>query len=584
MARWPTRRPVTALVAAVAAAGVLAGCTGGPGPFPSATPTPTPTPEPLPAVARELGRPATVVPDAADDVVALAASTHLYERAPVVVLAPTGVVAAQLAGASAAVALGVPLLLTGGTADVAAELDRLETDAVLTVADAEVPPGSDVDVVPAPDDEDDRAIVLGNDLGEPTPVPAGGEVAAVVALDATAPVWLTGAAPAPTSEPTASPSGTASPSDDGSTSPEPSASDDAQVLPPVERPGPPSGAAVLATGDPRQLAAIATARAAGLPVHVVTTGDPRALAADVDALADLEPTEVLGLGTAFLTPDLLATRVATASTGVQLPGGGQLVFPVVPGHPGKRYVALYGTPGDSRLGVLGEQDVAATVTRAQATAGLYTPLTPDTVVPTLEIIATIASAGPEGGDYSRERTVAELRPLVEAAGAAGQYVVLDLQPGRTDFVTQAKLYEELLAMPHVGLALDPEWRLAPDQVHLRQIGSVGIDEVNAVVTWLADLARDRHLPQKMLVLHQFALRMIAERERLDTTRDELAVVIHVDGQGSQPAKAGTWRALQQGAPAGVHWGWKNFYDEDVPVLDPAQTYRVRPVPDLVSYQ
>jgi len=121
-------------------------------------------------------------------------------------------------------------------------------------------------------------------------------------------------------------------------------------------------------------------------------------------------------------------------------------------------------------------------------------------------------------------------------------------------------------------------------VHLRQIGSVGVDEVNSVVAWLADLTRTEHLPQKMLVLHQFAQRMIVDRERLDTTRDELAVVVHVDGQGSQPAKAGTWTALQRGAPAGVHWGWKNFYDEDSPMLDPAQTYRVRPLPDLVSYQ
>jgi hypothetical protein len=34
----------------------------------------------------------------------------------------------------------------------------------------------------------------------------------------------------------------------------------------------------------------------------------------------------------------------------------------------------------------------------------------------------------------------------------------------------------------------------------------------------------------------------------------------------------------------VHWGWKNFYDEDVPMLDPAQTMQVQPVPDLVTYQ
>jgi hypothetical protein len=234
--------------------------------------------------------------------------------------------------------------------------------------------------------------------------------------------------------------------------------------------------------------------------------------------------------------------------------------------------------------VLGEQDVPATIARAKQTADQYAALTGRTVVPTLEIIATIASSGPEAdGSYSRRRPVEDLRPLVEAAGEAGMAVVIDLQPGRTDFVTQAQEYADLLAYPHVGLALDPEWRLAPDQVHLRQIGSVGIDEVNATGDWLAQFTRDRALPQKMFLLHQFSLRMITERERLDTGHDELAVIIHADGQGSQPAKTGTWNALRQGAPP-VHWGWKNFYDEDVPMLDPAQTMQVQPVPDLVTYQ
>jgi hypothetical protein len=209
-----------------------------------------------------------------------------------------------------------------------------------------------------------------------------------------------------------------------------------------------------------------------------------------------------------------------------------------------------------------------------------------TVVPAFEIIATVASEfpGPDG-NYSAEGDLQTLRPWVEAAGAAGMYVVLDLQPGRTDFLTQAKAYQPLLELPYVGLALDPEWRLAPGQVHLRQIGQVGVDEVNSVVTWLADLTRARALPQKLLVLHQFQLRMIVDRERLDTSRDELAVMVHADGQGSQPAKQDTWRALHQDAPAPLAWGWKNFVDEDSPMLTPAQTIaQVQPTPQLVTYQ
>ncbi|MFB9954308.1 hypothetical protein [Cellulomonas denverensis] len=314
----------------------------------------------------------------------------------------------------------------------------------------------------------------------------------------------------------------------------------------------------------------------------VPGGDPRATSESVRALDGT--TAALALGDSFGSTEEFAPRLATAATGVELPGGGQLVFPAGDGVTGKRYIALYGTPGTPALGVLGEQDVPATVARAEQTAAPYRALTGDTVVPTLEIIATIASAGPEpDGSYSRGRSVDELRPLIEAAGDAGMAVVIDLQPGRTDFLTQAQRYAELLEYPHVGLALDPEWRLGPDQVHLRQIGSVGVDEVNQVSDWLAGFVRERNLPQKMFLLHQFSLRMITDRERLDVGHDELATIIHADGQGSQPAKAGTWTTLHQGAPD-VHWGWKNFYDEDQPMLTPEQTYQVSPVPDLVTYQ
>ncbi len=497
-----------------------------------------------------------------------------YAQAPVVVLAPAADTPAQLAGASAAVALGVPLLLTDGPADdaVAAELVRLGVRAVLVIGGASAPDGIDaVSLAAHAPVGSALADATGLRFGEVRPVDVGQELAAVAALGrpATAVLTAAGADAAPEDIP----------EETSDATPDPAGG---SVLPQVSPPEPAAVTTVLTDGHPAHLAAVATARAAGLPVHVVPGGDPRASAATVDALAGSGP--VLALGASFGSQELLAPRLASAATGVQAPGGGQLVFPTAPGAPGKRYVALYGTPGTPALGLLGEQDVPATIARAQQLAGEYQALTGDTVVPMLEVIATIASAGPEDGSYSRMRPVEDLRPLVEAAGEAGMAVVLDLQPGRTDFVTQAQAYADLLALPHVSLALDPEWRLAPDQVHLRQIGSVGIDEVNAVVTWLADFTRERALPQKLLVLHQFSLRMITERERLDTSRDELALLIHVDGQGSQPAKAGTWAALQLGAPAGVRWGWKNFIDEDVPMLDPTQTYQVTPVPDLVTYQ
>ncbi|CAM3993400.1 hypothetical protein [Helcobacillus massiliensis] len=205
--------------------------------------------------------------------------------------------------------------------------------------------------------------------------------------------------------------------------------------------------------------------------------------------------------------------------------------------------------------------------------------------PAFEIITTIASsAAGADGDYSAEIDPETIRPWVEAAGKEGIYVVLDLQPGRTDFLTQAKLYEDLLKHPHVGLALDPEWRLKPDQKHMRQIGSVEAAEINTVITWLADLVKSNRLPQKVLILHQFQLAMIRSRQDVDTSREELAITLHADGHGVRSEKMATWDALRTDLPEGIWMAWKNFIDEDKPMFTPEETYAIEPRPWFVSYQ
>jgi hypothetical protein len=290
------------------------------------------------------------------------------------------------------------------------------------------------------------------------------------------------------------------------------------------------------------------------------------------------------VGTAATGPTTPAAPVASqaatpAGRTTELPGGGTRVFAA------KTYVALYGHPGSRYLGVLGEQGTAATIRRAKRVAARYEGHTGRTVVPALEIIATVASKGAgKDGDYSNETPVRRLRPLVNAAGRAGVYVVLDLQPGRATFLSQAKRYRALLRKPHVGLALDPEWRLKPGQRHLRQIGSVRAAEVNDVADWLAGLTRREGLPQKMLLLHQFRTSMIKKRSSLDASHPEVAMVIQMDGFGSRAAKRATWRTIRAGAPKGIVFGWKNFYDEDRPTWSPRATMRVNPEPRWVSYQ
>ena len=121
-------------------------------------------------------------------------------------------------------------------------------------------------------------------------------------------------------------------------------------------------------------------------------------------------------------------------------------------------------------------------------------------------------------------------------------------------------------------------------MHLRQVGSVDAAEIETVADWLATLVRENALPQKLLVLHQFQQRMIRDRPALDAQRDELAMLVQMDGNGTPGDKLATWDALKQDAPDGLRFGWKNFYDEDTPTMSPESTMSNTPTPWWVSYQ
>ncbi len=368
------------------------------------------------------------------------------------------------------------------------------------------------------------------------------------------------------------------------------------ALPSVARPAPLASTTLLvrraavATGGtsaneraataPALVAAV-TATAGGVGATVVPVGedDLRGDAATVTAMAQAPRGPVVAAGSGFGPVPTLTRRIRLARTGTQLPGGGQRMFP------GRALVALYGHPGGAGLGVLGEQGPDETTRRAATVAAPYAPLYDVPVVPTLEIIATVASgsAGADG-NYCNESSVESLRPMVDAATRAGQYVVLDLQPGRADLVDQARRYQSLLEQPDVGLALDPEWALGPDQLPLKQIGSVSAEQVNDVVRWLAGVTAAANLPQKVLVVHQFRPAMVRDVGRLDLGHEEVALLVHVDGQGARLSKESTWSRIVATTPAGVFLGWKNFYDEDPQTASPADTVNRSPRPLMVSYQ
>lgn len=181
---------------------------------------------------------------------------------------------------------------------------------------------------------------------------------------------------------------------------------------------------------------------------------------------------------------------------------------------GRMFVAYYGSVGTSALGVLGETAPGQAMERVQRAAAPFRRkgLAPQ---PVFELIVTIADAHPGGdGDFNHDVPVDAVRQWVRAARRAGALLVLDIQPGRADFVSVAKRWEWALREPHVGLAIDPEWRMGPGEVPGRVIGSTGWWEVNLTTRWLEQLVVDHDLPQKIFIVHQFRTDMVRDIDRV----------------------------------------------------------------------
>lgn len=249
----------------------------------------------------------------------------------------------------------------------------------------------------------------------------------------------------------------------------------------------------------------------------------------------------------------------------------------------QRIVAYYGNHLSSALGVLGETGPEVAVARVKAAAARFNqPQRKATGA--FEMIVTVAqaSAGADG-NYSHPSKLEDIALWIDVAEREGMYVILDIQPGRSDFFTESFRYRDLLLRPNVGLALDPEWHMGPTQRPGQTVGSVTAAEVNRVSKWLSDLVIENDLPEKMFIVHQFQSRMIRNREQL-VNRPGLATVIHADGFGGRAIKLQTYSIINVGPP--FYNGFKLFIDEDTRIFQPSEVlaFETVPVPDLITYQ
>ena len=496
-------------------------------------------------------------------------SELLLESAPVVVVAAPDA-EAQARGASVAVGLRAPMFtaVPGGDEELAEEVTRLGAERVLRVGEVGFE-YDDGEVVDAPTERSDLETFTGISFAGEDDIAESRIDDVTVHQNPGSPLLMR--------------SGESSVSDegDGADGGENDGADGASTdVEPFEVGAPAwegDDAPRVLVHDDTPVASVATAVATGAAVTHLRAPDPRVDGGSVEAVRDAEV--VYALGPDWGDDDQLAERIELARTVPELPGGGQLMFP------GRRFVAAYGSPFTTALGILGEQGPEESVDRAEELVEQYQPHSPEPVIPAFEIIGTVAAGGPgDNGMYTNEWDPQEFAPLVDAITDAGGYAVIDLQPGRADLLDQAKIFEKMLKRPGVGLALDPEWKLQDGQQPGAQIGAVDAEEINRVIEWLADLTKESGGPQKLLILHQFSTAMITNRDQIDTSRPELAIALHADGHGTPDLKLGTWDQLRAGLSPDIWLAWKNFYDEDTPTFTPEQTMAVEPRPWFVSYQ
>jgi hypothetical protein len=272
-------------------------------------------------------------------------------------------------------------------------------------------------------------------------------------------------------------------------------------------------------------------------------------------------------------------RIAPASAAApELPRGGRRIFPR------HRVVGFYGAPQSPQLGELGIGSPSSAARRLKEQAAPYRRLDHRTrILPAFELISVIATAGPgDDGLYRARQRGDVVRRYLGVARRKRLLMLLDIQPGRSTFIREAKHLRAFLREPNVGLALDPEWNMGPNGVPGERIGSVGASMVNRVSRLMARVARRHRLPQKLLVVHQFTEEMLKGERRLRTRR-RVALVLNADGFGTPAQKRAKYRQLAPRADS-RHPGFKLFYREDTNLMSPRQVLDLEPRPGFVIYE
>ncbi|MFN4181411.1 MAG: hypothetical protein ACK4FA_01805 [Candidatus Paceibacteria bacterium] len=254
-----------------------------------------------------------------------------------------------------------------------------------------------------------------------------------------------------------------------------------------------------------------------------------------------------------------------------------------------RVVAYYGNLYSKKMGVLGEYGEAEMLSKLKAEMVKWQMADPSTpVMPALHYIAVVAQGTPgKDGKYRFRMPDSEIEKVLAMAEKINAIVFLDIQVALSDLPSEIPYFEKYLKMPNVHLGIDPEFSMKSGKRPGSVIGTFDASDVNYASQYLADLVNQHNLPPKILVIHRFTQNMITNSSNI-ALREEVQVVIDMDGWGHQARKTNTYKQFVQKQPVQFA-GFKLFYKNDLKeegsrLMTPEDLMKLHPRPIYIQYQ
>ena len=329
------------------------------------------------------------------------------------------------------------------------------------------------------------------------------------------------------------------------------------------------------TGQSPDATAPTDSTATGVPTSGTVPTGGEATGATGDQ-ADPEPTAPPA--TSEPPPD--DTGVTTAPSQAQeLPRGGTQIFPTY------RLFGYSGLPGSPGMGRMGIGDLDERVEEMEERGAEYAG--ERELLPVLELIATVVHASP-GSDGTYRTYIPEevIQDHLDAARRHDGILLLNIQPGRADFIDEVRHYEKWLVEPDVGVALDPEWAVEEGQVPGQVYGRTTGEELDEVATYLSELVAENALPEKVMVYHQVHAGVVRDEGDLEP-HDGVVQIKSVDGIGAPYDKIKTYDLVMEGTPEHVVPGFKLFYEEDAelgPIMTGDEVLSLDPEPEYILFE